>query len=223
MPPAASCAGARTAARSDAVATVLAGFAASWRADAADGSALKHEGERLYSSRDMAKPSRARPAASSSTACACSASRLGWLEFEVECSKGTYMRVLGEDIAARLGTVGHLRACGVCGWPRLRPRPWSARQIEAWHTWRCRSGSCRTLAAARRPGAGRAAAGGSSGPRTAGDPGTVAVGATTGLTEGRRARLRRARQLPRARRVAPARRVAVARFFVAGSDGNLIA
>jgi tRNA pseudouridine55 synthase len=32
------------------------------------------------------------------------------IEFEVECSKGTYVRVLGEEIAAALGTVGHLDA-----------------------------------------------------------------------------------------------------------------
>ena len=32
------------------------------------------------------------------------------LVFEVVCSKGTYIRTLGEDIAQRLGTVGHLTA-----------------------------------------------------------------------------------------------------------------
>jgi len=32
------------------------------------------------------------------------------IEFEVECSKGTYVRVLGEQIAAALGTDGHLDA-----------------------------------------------------------------------------------------------------------------
>jgi tRNA pseudouridine55 synthase len=32
------------------------------------------------------------------------------IEFDVECSKGTYVRVLGEEIAAALGTVGHLAA-----------------------------------------------------------------------------------------------------------------
>lgn len=32
------------------------------------------------------------------------------IEFDVVCSKGTYVRVLGEDIAAGLGTVGHLTA-----------------------------------------------------------------------------------------------------------------
>lgn len=30
------------------------------------------------------------------------------IKFEVHCSKGTYIRVLGEDIASFLGTVGHL-------------------------------------------------------------------------------------------------------------------
>lgn len=34
----------------------------------------------------------------------------GVLEFETTVSKGTYIRVLGEDIALRLGTVGHLIA-----------------------------------------------------------------------------------------------------------------
>ena len=32
------------------------------------------------------------------------------IHFEAFCSKGTYIRTLGEDIAKRLGTVGHLRA-----------------------------------------------------------------------------------------------------------------
>ena len=32
------------------------------------------------------------------------------ITFEVTCSKGTYVRVLGVDIAERLGTVGHLTA-----------------------------------------------------------------------------------------------------------------
>ncbi len=33
-----------------------------------------------------------------------------WLTFDVRCSKGTYVRTLGEDIAIALGTVGHLSA-----------------------------------------------------------------------------------------------------------------
>lgn len=34
----------------------------------------------------------------------------GWFDFEVHCSKGTYVRTLGEDLARALGTVGHLGA-----------------------------------------------------------------------------------------------------------------
>jgi tRNA pseudouridine55 synthase len=33
-----------------------------------------------------------------------------WLSFEVTCSKGTYVRTLAEDIAAGVGTTGHLSA-----------------------------------------------------------------------------------------------------------------
>src|SRR5258708_300445 len=32
------------------------------------------------------------------------------LSFEVRCSKGTYIRVLAEDLAAQLATIGHLVA-----------------------------------------------------------------------------------------------------------------
>ena len=32
------------------------------------------------------------------------------MSFRVQCSKGTYIRVLGSDIAEKLGTVGHLIA-----------------------------------------------------------------------------------------------------------------
>jgi tRNA pseudouridine55 synthase len=32
----------------------------------------------------------------------------GWLDFEVTCSKGTYVRSLAEDLAVALGTVGHV-------------------------------------------------------------------------------------------------------------------
>ena len=30
--------------------------------------------------------------------------------FSVECSKGTYVRVLGKDIAKKLGTIGYLKS-----------------------------------------------------------------------------------------------------------------
>ncbi len=55
------------------------------------------------------------------------------IEFEVECSKGTYIRVLGEEIAAALGTLGHL-----CELRRLWVEPFdpaamvTLATIEAW-------------------------------------------------------------------------------------------
>ncbi len=55
------------------------------------------------------------------------------IEFEVVCSKGTYVRVLGEEIAAALGTCGHLQALR-----RLWVEPFEARAmvplevIERW-------------------------------------------------------------------------------------------
>jgi tRNA pseudouridine55 synthase len=55
------------------------------------------------------------------------------LEFEAVCSKGTYVRVLGEDLARALGTCGHLAALR-----RLWVEPFDAADmvtietIEAW-------------------------------------------------------------------------------------------
>jgi tRNA pseudouridine55 synthase len=51
------------------------------------------------------------------------------LEFEVSCSKGTYVRVLGEEIAAALGTVGHLGALR-----RLEVEPFSAQDMVSMAT-----------------------------------------------------------------------------------------
>ena len=57
------------------------------------------------------------------------------VEFDVECSKGTYIRVLGEEVADRLGTVGHLAALR-----RLWVAPFASEsmvtldEIGAWQT-----------------------------------------------------------------------------------------
>ena len=32
------------------------------------------------------------------------------ISFSVECSKGTYVRVLGKDISEKLGTIGYLKS-----------------------------------------------------------------------------------------------------------------
>jgi len=55
------------------------------------------------------------------------------LEFEVRCSKGTYVRVLGEEIAAGLGTVGHLGALRRLWVEPFGDRPMvTLEAIEAW-------------------------------------------------------------------------------------------
>jgi tRNA pseudouridine55 synthase len=57
----------------------------------------------------------------------------GWLDFEVACSKGTYVRVLGEEIAAALGTLGHLGALR-----RLQVEPFSTKgmvSLQAIEDW----------------------------------------------------------------------------------------
>jgi tRNA pseudouridine55 synthase len=54
------------------------------------------------------------------------------LTFDVRCSKGAYIRVLAEDLAARLDTLGHLaalRRLGVA--PFLTQRPWTFEALEA--------------------------------------------------------------------------------------------
>jgi tRNA pseudouridine55 synthase len=60
------------------------------------------------------------------------------LEFDVECSKGTYVRVLGEEIAEALGTEGHLVALR-----RLWVEPFDPQSMvtmEAVETWAAASG-----------------------------------------------------------------------------------
>lgn len=55
------------------------------------------------------------------------------IEFEVECSKGTYVRVLGEAIAAGLRTVGHLGALRRLWVEPFRPDAMvSLEAVEAW-------------------------------------------------------------------------------------------
>jgi tRNA pseudouridine55 synthase len=53
------------------------------------------------------------------------------LSFDVHCTKGTYVRVLAEDLAAQLGTIGHLtglRRLGVA--PFGAERQWSFEALE---------------------------------------------------------------------------------------------
>ena len=54
------------------------------------------------------------------------------LEFDVHCSKGTYIRVLAEDLAAQLGTIGHLAALRRLGVAPFGAQPqWSLAALQA--------------------------------------------------------------------------------------------
>jgi tRNA pseudouridine55 synthase len=54
------------------------------------------------------------------------------LSFDVRCTKGAYIRVLAEDLAARLETIGHLTALKRLGVaPFAEERQWSFESLEA--------------------------------------------------------------------------------------------
>ncbi len=58
------------------------------------------------------------------------------VSFEVRCSKGAYIRVMAEDLAARLGTLGHLTvlrriAVGPFGAPGCAANLWTFAALEA--------------------------------------------------------------------------------------------
>lgn len=95
---------------SDEVSVVLRGFLGESEQVPPMYSALKHEGRRLYAlARQGVTVERApRPI----TVHRIDELRVAWpdLEFTVDVSKGTYVRSLVEDIAANLGTVGHVSA-----------------------------------------------------------------------------------------------------------------
>lgn len=94
-------------------------------------SALKHDGRRLYrlarAGIEVERP--ARPVRIDRLACA--GTGPDWIDFEVGCSKGTYVRSLAEDIARALGTVGHVASLRRMGLgPFKDARTWTLEEIE---------------------------------------------------------------------------------------------
>ena len=73
-------------------------------------SALKHQGRPLYQLARRGEEVPRAPRAISIRHIGLIRLEAHEIEFEVVCSKGTYVRVLGEEIASRLGTAGHLGA-----------------------------------------------------------------------------------------------------------------
>lgn len=71
-------------------------------------SALKHEGRRLYEIARGGESIERAPRDIFIEHISLLGCSVNTIEFEVRCSKGTYVRSLVEDIAARLGTVGHV-------------------------------------------------------------------------------------------------------------------
>lgn len=73
-------------------------------------SALKHAGEPLYRLARRGETVPRAPRLIVIHALRLAALGSDWLECTVVCSKGTYIRVLGEEIAVKLGSCGHLAA-----------------------------------------------------------------------------------------------------------------
>lgn len=73
-------------------------------------SALKRQGEPLYRLARRGETVERAPRAIRIRSLELLAQGPDWLDLAVVCSKGTYVRVLGEELAAALGTCGHLGA-----------------------------------------------------------------------------------------------------------------
>ncbi len=97
-------------------------------------SALKHEGERLYAlaRRGVEVLREARDIQIFKLTATRVDAHPNCLDFTVHCSKGTYVRTLGEDLAQRLSTVGHLIGLHR-QWvaPFSQGRLWSLPQLQA--------------------------------------------------------------------------------------------
>ncbi len=81
-------------------------------------SAAKHEGRPLYSYAREGKEVRKPPRPITVYEAVLHKVEPGIIEFELTCSRGTYVRSLAEDLARELGSVGHLSALR-----RLASRP----------------------------------------------------------------------------------------------------
>ena len=71
-------------------------------------SALKHNGERLYKLAQKGLNVSRKARSINIYSIDLISINDGYLEIIIECSKGTYIRTLAEDIAKKLGTVGHI-------------------------------------------------------------------------------------------------------------------
>jgi tRNA pseudouridine55 synthase len=112
-----------------AIEAALAAFPRNYRQIPPMHSALKQDGKPLY---EYARAGITRERAAREIAIHALTLR-DWtppdLEFDVRCSKGAYIRVLAEDLAARIGTVAHLT-----GLRRLAVAPFEAARLWSFET-----------------------------------------------------------------------------------------
>lgn len=102
-------------------------------------SALKHQGRRLYELARAGQTVERPPRRIEVRAAGLQELFADRVDFTVECTTGTYVRVLGEELARRLGTVGHLRALR-----RLWVEPFAGQPmigIEAIESWAGQGGA----------------------------------------------------------------------------------
>ncbi|MGH8129592.1 MAG: tRNA pseudouridine(55) synthase TruB [Steroidobacteraceae bacterium] len=94
-------------------------------------SALKHEGERLYRLARRGIEVERAPRRVTIHRLELLEIGPGWVELEIVCSKGTYVRSLAEDFARACGTVGHVMSlCRLALGPFANPQMLSLEAIE---------------------------------------------------------------------------------------------
>ena len=103
------------------VANVLASFEGEQEQIPPMHSALKFEGKRLYELARSGQSIERAPRKIVLSELKLVALSQDWVEFEVHCSKGTYIRTLAADLAIRLGTLGYVE-----GLRRLSVDPFAA-------------------------------------------------------------------------------------------------
>jgi tRNA pseudouridine55 synthase len=86
-------------------------------------SALKHAGQRLYRLARAGVEVERAPRRVRIDRLELMATGPDWLDFEVACSKGTYVRSLAEDLARAFGTVGHVASLRRTGLGPFSDRP----------------------------------------------------------------------------------------------------
>ncbi|MCU0756582.1 MAG: tRNA pseudouridine(55) synthase TruB [Xanthomonadales bacterium] len=116
-----------------ALAAVLADFCGAQQQTPPMYSALKRAGQPLYrlARAGLEVERAARPITIHALSLLALDRDAGTLDFEVRCSKGTYVRVLGEDMARALGTVGHLTALRRTAVACLPTRLYTLPEIDA--------------------------------------------------------------------------------------------